>query len=667
MPRLVELEIEAFRGVGKALTFDLDAEAILLRGDNGLGKTTVVDAVSWLLCGELPQLSERLKGLRKGDDPIVNRYSEGPARARLAIREGDNVWSFQRRGTNASSALDGSRNGALVDDPAHALAQIFGHQDHAAFSNAVQTWGILRQDAVRAALDAGAALHERLARVIGLERVTRFAESATRVAKELTRERSRVRAELAAAQQADSQIRETVRELREATSELSQQNIFATLQRQRGELPDGIDLDVSKLTDAAALTDVGREVGSLVDAAQRILSARVTLEGLTEDQQANLAQASSALAEAQRQLNEITQRSPLMVQLATSALQLLGPTCPVCQQPIDLNSVRRHLDELLQNSEEDRRGEAQARDAVHQAQQQVAATEQSTARLRAAQAEAHDAAASLGRLVLTDGLLQLSGFWLDPGHASELMDAMTQLRDGLRIAFSQLPEAAQARHASAEVAADATASEVVRLRLELKDLDARCQRAATLDKAAHAAARRIVDAALARIGPSFAEVFDRLAPHPTFTVLRARQDIYYGKNQIVPEVYDPERNVAANPLAVYSEGQLNVVALSYFLGLALNARDGALPFMFLDDPLQAMDVLSVLGFSDLCRRIREQRQLIVTTHDRRFADVLLRKLAPRDPDTRTLVIEFSAWTREGPEVAESSVQPSIIEPLLREA
>ena len=135
---------------------------------------------------------------------------------------------------------------------------------------------------------------------------------------------------------------------------------------------------------------------------------------------------------------------------------------------------------------------------------------------------------------------------------------------------------------------------------------------------------------------------------------------------MVPEVYDPERNIAANPLLVYSEGQLNVVALSYFLGLALNSREGSLPFMVLDDPLQAMDVLSVLGFADLCRRIREQRQLIVTTHDRRFAEVLLRKLAPRQDTERTVVVEFEGWTREGPRIKTSEVPLADVLPILRE-
>ena len=79
------------------------------------------------------------------------------------------------------------------------------------------------------------------------------------------------------------------------------------------------------------------------------------------------------------------------------------------------------------------------------------------------------------------------------------------------------------------------------------------------------AAESIISGALASIEPTFAEVFDRLTPHPTFTELRARQDYYYGKSQILPVVRDPGRDVTANPLLVFSEGQLNTVAFHIFL------------------------------------------------------------------------------------------------------
>ena len=109
-----------------------------------------------------------------------------------------------------------------------------------------------------------------------------------------------------------------------------------------------------------------------------------------------------------------------------------------------------------------------------------------------------------------------------------------------------------------------------------------------------------------------------------------------------------ERGIDANPLLVFSEGQLNVVALSYFLGMALNAREATLPFLLLDDPLQALDVVAILSFSDLCRQVRSSRQLLLTTHDRRFADVLVRKLSPRDSDQTLIVHDFEGWTRNGP-------------------
>jgi ABC-type uncharacterized transport system ATPase subunit len=109
------------------------------------------------------------------------------------------------------------------------------------------------------------------------------------------------------------------------------------------------------------------------------------------------------------------------------------------------------------------------------------------------------------------------------------------------------------------------------------------------------------------------------------------------------------------------------VALSYFLGLALNAGEGALPFIVLDDTLAAMDVLNVLGFADLCRRLREKRQLIVTTHDRRFAGLLARKLAPREEGSRTLLLELEGWTEEGPQVRIDKEPLAEIVPLPKQA
>ncbi|MHB8246267.1 MAG: hypothetical protein ACYDGN_13120 [Acidimicrobiales bacterium] len=77
--------------------------------------------------------------------------------------------------------------------------------------------------------------------------------------------------------------------------------------------------------------------------------------------------------------------------------------------------------------------------------------------------------------------------------------------------------------------------------------------------------------------------------------------------------------------------------------------------LLLDDPFQAMDDVNVLGFADVCRHLRMERQLILSTHERRFAELLERKLAPRIPGFRTIVHDFVGWERSGPVIKARSV------------
>ena len=77
-PRLVSLDIEAFRGFSQRVHLDLDADSVIVRGDNGFGKSSMIDAFLWLLTGELPHLDERSKGLRRTEDYVANRYSDEP-------------------------------------------------------------------------------------------------------------------------------------------------------------------------------------------------------------------------------------------------------------------------------------------------------------------------------------------------------------------------------------------------------------------------------------------------------------------------------------------------------------------------------------------------------------------------------------------------------------
>jgi DNA repair exonuclease SbcCD ATPase subunit len=76
----------------------------------------------------------------------------------------------------------------------------------------------------------------------------------------------------------------------------------------------------------------------------------------------------------------------------------------------------------------------------------------------------------------------------------------------------------------------------------------------------------------------------------------------------------------------------------------------------LDDPLQSLDTVNLLGLADLLRRVKASRQVIISTHDDRLMELLSRKLRPMSGD-RTRVVTLDAWSRSGPIVEQIDVEP----------
>ncbi len=108
-----------------------------------------------------------------------------------------------------------------------------------------------------------------------------------------------------------------------------------------------------------------------------------------------------------------------------------------------------------------------------------------------------------------------------------------------------------------------------------------------------------------------------------------------------------------------SSSQLNVLAVSTFLSLNLAIESLPLQVVALDDPLQSLDTVNLLGLADLLRRVKASRQVIVSTHDERLAALLARKLRPVATGERTLLIRLQAWSREGPIVEQKAIPPDV--------
>jgi DNA repair exonuclease SbcCD ATPase subunit len=108
---------------------------------------------------------------------------------------------------------------------------------------------------------------------------------------------------------------------------------------------------------------------------------------------------------------------------------------------------------------------------------------------------------------------------------------------------------------------------------------------------------------------------------------------------------------------VLSSSQLNVLAVSIYLALNLAIPTLPLQVIALDDPLQSLDTLNLLGLADLLRRIKATRQVLVSTHDERLANLLVRKLRPVSAGERTIQLSLVGWTSAGPSVDQRDVPP----------
>jgi DNA repair exonuclease SbcCD ATPase subunit len=696
------VEIEGFRGFRDAQRLELDASVVILTGPNGTGKTSVFDALQWLLLGSL----ERLEPFRarKNTEHIANAFrGEEPAVVTAGLRFGDGEAEVERRGRHESGVLEWrDKDGVVRGEQAErrlARALLPDEDDPAQLGRLLMTSALLQQDVVRGVLeDKPGERYQHLASLLGVSDVNQFEVAARRRADRVADAARQVRTEFARIEDQHRSARErldlrrtqqssapdTTRARDEMTERLRRHQDVLRL---AGELPTAA---ADALLLQTSLRDVGDELAMILEA-NRGIATRMEAMAPVEPSEAKSAaddvseaEAAQKAAQAKHQHSEAefaaaTARSEALASLATAALPLLGDHCPVCQQEIVQSDVESHLRELIEQ------GGAELPRLNEQRQAARAAVEQAETRTRevsgrlASIRERDEVIKQLGseREVLRSRLLAA----VDRAHEAgiELLlapqlakfddPAFTTTIEGLRTVWRATGDLAillRALPAGDEIAA--AEGEVRRLdallveaREQLVAASTREEEARTLQRAATRAAAGVADSRFRELAPLIRDIFSRLDPHPVFKDLDFALGVYRERGEARPVVRDVDETVEAEPLIVFSSSQANVAALSYFLALGWAAGADAMPFVLLDDPLQSLDDVNALGFADLCRHIRQQRQLIVSTHDRRLAALLERKLAPRGPGEITRLIEFTSWTKRGPQLEFRVIEPQLKE------
>jgi DNA repair protein SbcC/Rad50 len=140
--------------------------------------------------------------------------------------------------------------------------------------------------------------------------------------------------------------------------------------------------------------------------------------------------------------------------------------------------------------------------------------------------------------------------------------------------------------------------------------------------------------------PIITWIYESINPHP-----------FYNKLVITTEENGTNfknGDSSVNLDQIFSSAQLNILALSIFLGLGLSQEYSSIKQLFLDDPIQSMDDVNILAFIDVLRAILDSnskhKKIILSTHDDNFAKLLSIKMRNRS----FVEYKFSSYGNEGP-------------------
>jgi DNA repair exonuclease SbcCD ATPase subunit len=696
------LRVEAFRGFRDRREFDLSGSTIIVTGPNGTGKTSFFDALQWCLLGSIQRLADiRAK---RSNEHIVNQFRLG----RKAIVELDLLiagerLTLRRSGDHAGSTLELTRRGSEAifgAEAEDALRDLLLPNTELALESALTTSGLMQQDVLRLVLESKPAeRYQHLATVLGLSQLEEFEQATRALAKDADerasvakKERDRCAGELRLARERLAVAQSRLESLPKIEAMREQLIDYLKASPPTLEGPDSIDL-----ASPSSVKSLAGRLGVALDAVSQCVmaigraqdfNASAGPEPLAEEigdltksmkeAEGDLAMAQAKVQSVEDSLHAARSAATELAQLAALAIPQLTEVCPVCRQTIDAEQVDAELRSRASDtasivSLQSKLAVAQEaatdtevrllkiREAYQAAQARVAQWEQARA-LRALAQESLNALTS-GNLPVRPLANSIDEFAISASSVTHYLTSRRERVLEYLNAFELKNELGVVERFNAQVSslgnllADsesilAAENERSRQLKHLRDQSLSAKVEITADRVRH-------------IQPIFENIYQRLDPHPAFKGVELQLDTRYRQGTTSALVHDNVEGVTADPLLVFSTSQANIVALSYFIAMSMAAGERGLPFLLLDDPVQSMDDVNVLGFADLCRHLQSRRQLIVSTHERRFAGLLERKLAPRTLQATTKVISFVGWDRSGPKVDQRLVEPQLIQEPIR--
>ena len=135
------------------------------------------------------------------------------------------------------------------------------------------------------------------------------------------------------------------------------------------------------------------------------------------------------------------------------------------------------------------------------------------------------------------------------------------------------------------------------------------------------------------------KIYNKIDPHPDYKSVEFKVDFDADAPRLDIFVVNNREEGKLIPNLYFSTAQINILSLSIFLASALNSS--TYKSIFIDDPIQSMDSINVLSTIDLIRSIvvNERRQIILSTHDSNFYNLLKKKIPFPQYQSRFIELE----------------------------
>lgn len=603
---VASLDVAGFRGVGpKArLVLSPGPGLTLVVGRNGSGKSSFAEGLELLLTGDNRRWSQRKsKEWQRG---FRNVHTHGAVELRAEVLIEGSPKAEARRFWNDGEELEGGAFSLRVQGKSYSSVAELGWE---APLRAYRPF--LSYNEIGSILDEGpSALFDTLNPILGLADLGEAADRLKARLKELKDDEKDVKARL----------RELLDELKALDDERAPQ-VAAALSGRKWKLDEA-----EEILNCGALAADGSTSGRLVAFAQlggpNLEAVGAAAAGLgTALERLHATRASDA------------DRARRLLGLLAEALELHDAAgdgdCPVCGQEGALDAAwhartARKVSSL--------RREAEGSEKAHRAVAEAAL------RARGLVAGPPPFLAEAAELGLDAGAVR--GAWEDwaalgEADAATLRTRLEERAVGLASEVEKLRQAAEARRQALERNWSAVALDLHAWLVKARRVAERSEVVKRLAKAEKRLSEEIQEIRNDRFAPIKDEVFKY------WELLRARSSVDVANLALAGkrtsrkvEIDVAVDGAPAAALGVMSQGELHALALSLFLPRA-TLKESPFGFLFIDDPVQAMDLARVDGLARVLEQVARRHQVVVFTHDDRLPAAVRRLQVP----ARILTVE----------------------------